>query len=1066
MRKILIILFLTILSLPLSLEAGQTGILKGKVLDAEGKPALGATVRVLGTNRGAVVNNADGSFTIVNIDGGTYTVKVTLVGFPATELRGVKISADNTTDVEIVMQEEKGVVKDDIIIVANREMVNANTVGQVRKMDAEEIQSISREGIAAIIGMTAGVVASGNSYSIRGSRAEETTVKVDGINKTNKFSGGGVSSGITEFDTEEIQVRTGGMGAEYGGAMGGVVNTVMKRGRTDRYEGYIRYRTDVEPLFGSQASGKKLVYDDARGAYKAVESGDGAKLQGPGQHRFAFGTGGPLPYLTGSTFYVSSNYSYRQFNGASYEIYDPWGNNLGKLPNDQNWNKNIAARLRFNLMSGLELNLGVDYGTENDEGSSSSWLYSNDEGIVYDLKTMLPKLDGSGNPITNGIPERIAKLNVYNQFTSTLFARLNHTVSPTSYYQVTVSYSDISEESSRRVGYEDPSYFTGYELLYPQDKYSVDGSILVEGAGNNIIDYYEIIKKATTTKDGYGISDYTQINPLTGYIEGQGDASGTNNPWGRQYSFYTHGAAGGFSFRESKTIGVDGLFEKTFDGEFDHTFRSGFEFYYYTLARHQNGNPYDGNPFFDVYTDEWGGNLYAQGGAGWERTSKPYTPIEAAAFVMDQISYKGIIISPSLRFDMFMPNADYRTESSQFVSITADSGFASSAAKYQISPRINISYPITDKSYFSISYGMYFQMPVLSTMYDGFATIRLRGNQILGDPNMEAQKTNQYEVNYNNQISDDIAITVAAYYKDVYNQLGQVYVPAIPIPYFQYSVSEYGNSKGLEFTIMKRATIQDHFGFRLNYTLSQSVATSSSPGDNYMTPIDPYSEIPAFPLAEFPTAGDIRHRIANYIDFRWENDQGPSIAGIYPLENAALNFTTSWRSGAPYTKTDLNGRAIGEIRTERSAPSWSTDMRITKQFPLKDWFGESMRNTAVEFSFFVYNVFNLTSAVGLYTSTNDADDPGLAFRRKLGDFSATPFYKDADFSNISTYMSTQYDNYGNRLYSKEADTDGNNVVSQQEKFDSYLRQLEQTSVQFQGNYQAPRSVFFTMFFRF
>jgi outer membrane receptor protein involved in Fe transport len=1048
------------------MEAALTGILKGKVLDADGKPVIGASVLVVGTNRGTYVKDANGSFTIVNIDGGTYTVKVTYMGYPPYEMRGVRISADNTTEISVVLQEEKGISLPEVVKYANREMVNANTVGQVRKMDADEIQSISREGISAIIGMTAGVVQSGtNSYSIRGSRSEETTVKVDGISKTNKFSGGGVASGITEFDTEEIQVMTGGMGAEYGGAMGGIVNTIMKRGRTDRYEGYLRYRTDIAPLFGSQATGKKLVYDESRGAYKAVASGEGAKLQGPGQHRVAFGTGGPLPYLDGSTFYLSSNYSYRKFNGASFEIYDPWSNNLGQMPNDQNWNKNIAGRLRFKVMSGVELNLGLDYGSVNDEGSSMAWLYANDEGIVYDQKTFLPKLDANGDYITNGIPERIAKQNVSNQLSSTFFMRLNHTISNSSYYQVTVSYSNIRDEVSRRVGYEDPGYFSGFDLIYPQDQYAIEGSRMLPGS-NNIIDFYEIIKKNTASADGYMLSDKTQINPLTGYIEGQGDASGTNNPWGRQQAFYTHGAGGGFSFRESKTFAIDGIFEKSISGEFNHTIRSGFDFYYYNLTRHLNQGPWDGNPFMDVYTDEWNGNLYTSDPAAWAKTSKAYNPFEGSLFVLDQIGYKGIIISPSLRFDLFNPNSDYRTMTTHFVSIKEDTGFAKASMKYQLSPRINIAYPVTERSYFSISYGMYFQMPVLSSMYDGFATVRLRGNQILGDPNMEAQRTNQYEVNYNNQLSDEFVLTVSAYYKDVYNQLGQVYVPAVPTPYFQYAVSEYGNSKGLEFTLMKRATIQDHFGFRLNYTLAQAVATSSSPGDNYMVPLDPYSNLPAFPLAEFPTAGDIRHRISNYIDFRWNNDQGPTIGGIYLIENSNINLTTTWRSGVPYTKTDLNGRAIGEIRTERSAPSWSTDMRINKQFPLKDWFGESMGNSILEFQLFVYNIFNMTSALGLYTSTNDADDPGLAFRRKLGDFSATPFYEEADFSNLNTYISTQYDNFGNRLYSKEADYDGNGVVDQDEKFRSYRDQLEQTTVQFQGNYQSPRSVFFNVFFRF
>jgi hypothetical protein len=1070
MRKILILILLLALSFPVTMHASIYGILKGKVVDQEGKPVIGASIRILGTARGSYVKNPDGSFTVVNVDAGTYTVKVTAVGYQEYEITGVKISADQTTNIDVQLM-SKDVSTEEVVIVADRLMVNNTQIGQKRTMSSEEMSTVAREGISAVISLTAGVVASGSGYSIRGSRSDDTKIKVDGIDVSNQFTGGGAGlPGVTEYDTEEIQVMTGGFSAEYGDAMGGIVNTVVKRGRTDKYEGYVRYRTDVEPLFGSQASGKKLVFDEAKDAYQAVESGEGAKLQGPGQHRFAFGTGGPIPGLTNSTFYISSNYTYRKFNASAisgapaYEIYDPIGNNLGQMPDQQNWQKNIEARLRFVVAKGVELNFGGSLGSINGEGSSWSWLYADDEGWIWDWDKRDWQRDENGDPITNGIPERIAKQVVGNNFTDKAFVRINHTLSPTSYYEFTVSNSSIKEEYSKRKGWEDPGYFSGFDLWYPQDNYKVSGSRLVDGQ-NNIVDQYEIIKLSSLTEDGYNAYEFNQRNPLTGYIEGAADATGTDNPYGRTQAFYQHGNSRTLEFRESDTWTVDGNFTKVFEGEFRHMFRTGFEFSLFTLKRHMNSLPWDGNPFFDVYTNDWDGNFYTMDSVGKMRTSQAYNPIKGSAYLLDQITYKGIIISPGLRFDMFMPQSDYRTETEQFVSITSDSGFAESPMKYQISPRINVTYPITERSNVSINYGLFFQMPTLSYMYDAFSTIRLRGNQVLGDPNMEAQRTNAYEANYNNQITDEFALTIAAYYKDIYNQLGMVYVPAVPIPYFQYSVSEYGNIKGLEFTLEKRPTMRDHMGMRFNYSLAQSVATSSSPGDNYQIPIDPYSELPAFPLSDFPTANDIRHRITFLLNFIWGNNQGPSIGGIQPLENFNVNFTTTWRSGAPYTKTDLSGRAIGEIRTERGPDYWVTDMQVSKSFYLKDWFGESMGNTAVEFALFVYNFFNLNHAVSFYTSTGDADDAGLAYRRKLGDFSSEPYYKDADFANPFTLNSTQYDNYGQRLYNENADADGNGVVNQQEKFDAYMEYLS-TSVQFQGTYQTPRSVFLTVYFRF
>ncbi len=96
----------------------------------------------------------------------------------------------------------------------------------------------------------------------------------------------------------------------------------------------------------------------------------------------------------------------------------------------------------------------------------------------------------------------------------------------------------------------------------------------------------------------------------------------------------------------------------------------------------------------------------------------------------------------------FRPKFTYRSELDPFVSIKADSGFSTASVKVQVSPRVNIAYPITETSNIRLSYGMYFQMPLLNYLYDNFAVDILRGNNTLGDPNMEAQRTNQYEVEY------------------------------------------------------------------------------------------------------------------------------------------------------------------------------------------------------------------------------------------------------------------------------------------------------------------------------
>ena len=82
----------------------------------------------------------------------------------------------------------------------------------------------------------------------------------------------------------------------------------------------------------------------------------------------------------------------------------------------------------------------------------------------------------------------------------------------------------------------------------------------------------------------------------------------------------------------------------------------------------------------------------------YEMTSKPYEPFRASVFIQDQIMYKGIIISPGLRLDLFDPSSLARKDSENFISVKTTDMLEDATIKYQISPRLNITYPITDLS--------------------------------------------------------------------------------------------------------------------------------------------------------------------------------------------------------------------------------------------------------------------------------------------------------------------------------------------------------------------------------
>ncbi len=1071
MRKFFVLILIGLICSSVISFAQVYGTLKGKVTDEEGKGLRGASVFVEGTQKGAAVRENDGSYVITGITAGEYTVRYSFTG-KGTVRKQLRISASQTTTADVVLRDES--VKTEELIVTAEKIVQHDKQGSMDKKTNEDIINTAREGLGAVISLSAGVLTSGSGFSIRGGRDSETDVRVDGVSIGNAFSGGfGVSGAayypmVSSFATEEVQVLKGGFSAEYGDVTSGVVNSIVQTGRDNRYDGWVRWRTDVPALWGSQSTGTRIERDGSR--FKAVETGEGAQLQGTNEHTFEFGTGGPLPFLPrGNTFYLTGRYFYENNRNASYEIYDPWGNNIGQRPENGSWVRNITGRLKFALAEGLSLTLGGSFGLSSFEFANWSWLYATREGYLYNqdpvTKEFSLQTDGNGNPLTNGMSERLFKQNVLDNYVINYFALITHSLSPTSFYEVRISQSTNNDYSARRTSTAGPSFFGGWDMEMPADEYTILNNKLVAGK-DKVVDQYTPIIETSMTSDGYLRLNLPQRNPITGYYEGNANASGTNNPWGIPNLFATSGS-GGFSYRDGSNWTVDGSFNQYFKtGDFEHNFKAGFQGQIFEMYKHSNGNPYDGIPFFDVYDDgRFGGNLYADNDDVREKTNKPFRPIKFGMYVQDQVQYKGIIFSPGLRFDFFDPNAQYRTQTIPFVSIRADSGFGDATVKVQVSPRINVAYPITETSNIRLSYGMYFQMPMLQYLYDNFAVDLLRGSSILGDPNMDAQRTNQYEIEYNLGLTDDLVFSTTAYYKDIYNQLGMLYVPAVPDPYWQYTVAEYGSSRGIEINFRKQPLPTQNFSFDLNYNLGYLSGTSSTPAANYGITIDPFTNKPAFPLSEYPMPNDIRHFFKGNFRFYWLNGQGPSIGGLMLLENTDIIITSTYRTGRPYTRTDRNGRPISEINADRQPSFWGLDARLMRTIMLKDIFGESAGNTSVQIFVDINNLLNRTAVVGLYSTTGDPLDDGRTFDRQVGDFNSITYYKEATFENPSSFASTQYDAYGDRLYNEMADFDKNGLVTQAEVYQSYFNYIDKV-ISFRGNFQAPRTIYFGMMFRF
>ncbi len=230
MKKLL--LSLSILLFTLSAFA-QTGSIKGKITDKKTKETIiGATVTVVGTYF-AAPTDLSGNFTLNNIKPGDYSLKVVYLGYKEIIYNGVKVTSGAVTTLNLQMTEvstEIGVVE----VLGQRTIVDLESGKSSTKVSSEDIKDMSVKDVQSIVANQAGVSQNPDGLQIRGGRVYETQYLVDGINAQDPLAGTGFGVEIAANAINDIEVITGGVGAEYGEGTSGVVLTRIREG-SDRY---------------------------------------------------------------------------------------------------------------------------------------------------------------------------------------------------------------------------------------------------------------------------------------------------------------------------------------------------------------------------------------------------------------------------------------------------------------------------------------------------------------------------------------------------------------------------------------------------------------------------------------------------------------------------------------------------------------------------------------------------------------------------------------------------------------------------------------------------------------
>ncbi len=212
----------------------ETASLSGTITDAsDGQPLIGASITLVGTYKGAAAD-INGNYTINGIKPNDYQIKVQFIGYETKIYNGIRFTAGENKTLDVILKEQTESLNE-VTVVGRSSQINLELAASEVSIKQEEIAEMNVRNVQEVLEMQAGVVKTQDGLQIRGARVYETEYIVDGISAQDPLAGTGFGVDVSSSSISNVNLITGGAGAEFGGGSSGVVNTTIREGG-DKFE--------------------------------------------------------------------------------------------------------------------------------------------------------------------------------------------------------------------------------------------------------------------------------------------------------------------------------------------------------------------------------------------------------------------------------------------------------------------------------------------------------------------------------------------------------------------------------------------------------------------------------------------------------------------------------------------------------------------------------------------------------------------------------------------------------------------------------------------------------------
>jgi outer membrane receptor protein involved in Fe transport len=841
--------------------AGNTGKITGRINDAiSGEAIIGANVLVIGTSRGAVTD-FEGKYTIIGVPIGSYTVRASQVGYASVDVKDVKVGADETTPLNFKMTSSE-VQLTGVTITADQQLVNSLTTSSTQTVSEKAIQSIPNvKSVEDVLKLQAGFVKQGNNMFLRGGRANEVQYLVDGI-PTNNIVGNsgelvatqganvqlaqlyaGVNSGVigggasglavSANAIQSVSVQTSGFDADYGNAQSGIINITTKSG-SEKYSGSMQYRTD---RIGSRNQNE---------AYSAFSFGGPEPLTKYVLPGFGFKIPGAL------TFFVSADMSRNDgpYQYIHNEFYNPVERKvelngfLGGVLNG------LGFRFRDNQRNSFTFNSKLKYDISGND--QVSYGYRGSIGSRHDyIRTWKYRADSSSLGASLSIQNNLSWQHFFNE---------------RSFMKIYLAKSE-NHDGNDIAGITPAMYSSAWENLDINNDFFND-------LGTSQRWY-----KSLTTVWSFRFDLNTQIHPLHMLKTGLEINYEEINSTEITYPTVPH------------EVGDETISPPDPDPRYSRGLYPGYGLYRWYL----NQYPSRGGLYIQDNIEISGLNLHV---------GLRYDYLDIGRQVYDD----GFISEWKSRYDWIdtlegRPDPEWVYDLEYGKKVDPSSGKTTTArinsgrglndaARFwyffthgYFSPRLSIGYPVTDRIVFYFNYGHFLQFPDRDQYYrDPFAPSL---NAWIGNPSLKPQRTVAYEAGFEDQFTDEMAFSVHAFYKDIFD-----YATVVTRgDYSVYKNLDYASSRGFELTLNQ--ALAGNFSTAISYSYQIAKGRSSNP---LATVYQAEFQLPRETRLDW----DQNHTANIFATYR-VGPREEGTFGIPYMNNYGLSLTWSYGSGFPYT---------------------------------------------------------------------------------------------------------------------------------------------------------------------